>query len=84
MTTLRVEIEEYKDISVLQKVLTELGFKFSLENEEDLFEDISQAELFGIGEGLKDLEAGRVAGHEQARSIIDKKIEEMRIKYSGH
>lgn len=64
MVTLRVEVEEEKDLSILRKVLTELGLKFSFDEKEHVFESLSDAAIFGIQEGLNDLESGRAHSHE--------------------
>lgn len=74
MTTLRVEIDEEKDLSLLQKVLTELGFKFSMENDNYELNNLSQAAISGINAGLKDIEEGRVFSHENAMSRINKRL----------
>jgi len=74
MTTLRVEIDEEKDLSLLQKVLTELGFKFSMENDNYELNNLSQAAISGINAGLKDIEEGRVFSPENAMSRINKRL----------
>jgi hypothetical protein len=83
MITLRVEVEEEKDLSVLRKVLTELGFKFSFDEKEHVFESLSDAAIYGIQQGLNDLENGRVYSHDDVKSRLNDKISEMRVKYAG-
>ena len=78
MNTLRIEIENSKDLSVLEKFLTDLGFKYKLESDQDVFENISEAAGLGIAEGLKDLRKGRILGDQAARVRIDSKISQMK------
>ena len=77
MTTIRVEIDEEKDLSLLQKILTDLGFKFSFESSDLEEYDPSQASIIGINDGLKDVDEGRVFSHEQAMNRINKKLLEL-------
>jgi hypothetical protein len=81
MTTLKVEINEEKDLPVLAKVLTELGFSFKLENDE--WEDLPDEAVSGIKAGLNDWEEGRVYVHEEAKSRINKKLAELHSRYGA-
>ncbi|KQS24695.1 hypothetical protein [Dyadobacter sp. Leaf189] len=83
MNTVRVEIEDDKDIPQLEKLLTELGYKFYFEFEPEESAIIPEAALFGIAEGLKDRNEGKVFDNFQARQRIDRKISEMQQKAGG-
>ncbi|TDE13174.1 hypothetical protein [Dyadobacter psychrotolerans] len=80
MTTIKIEIDEGKDLSVLAKVLTNLGFSFSLEN--DGWGNLPAAAIKGIHEGLEDLNAGNVVSHDEALKRIAQKLVELHIKHS--
>lgn len=82
MTTLRVQVDEEKNLALLQKTLTELGFKFSMESFGD--EAPLVHALPGMKAGLKDVEEGRVYGHEQAMSRIKNKISQLGLNNAGH
>ncbi|KAA0991348.1 hypothetical protein [Dyadobacter aurulentus] len=83
MNTLRIDIENEKDISVLEKLLTELGFKYKFESNQPVFEGITEAAGLGIVEGLQDLREGRILGDKAARARIDSKISEMKSRIAG-
>ncbi|MCF0064061.1 hypothetical protein MUK70_27675 [Dyadobacter chenwenxiniae] len=83
MTTIKIEIEQENDVSLLKKVLTELGFKFILENEDLESSELSEREMIGINAGLQDVQEGRVFSHEYAKSRIEDKISQLRVKYGS-
>ncbi|MCF0050292.1 hypothetical protein LXM25_09505 [Dyadobacter sp. LJ53] len=83
MTTIKIEIEQDNDVSLLKKVLTELGFKFILENEDLESSELSEREMIGINAGLQDVQEGRVFSHEYAKSRIEDKISQLRVKYGS-
>ncbi|CAG5070637.1 hypothetical protein DYBT9623_03182 [Dyadobacter sp. CECT 9623] len=83
MNTLRIDIQNEKDISVLEKLLTELGFEYRLESERHVFENITEAAGLGIAEGLRDLRDGRIVEDKTARERIDSKISEMRNRIAS-
>jgi hypothetical protein len=83
MNTVRVEIEDEKDIPRLEKLLTDLGLKFHFESGADHSSVFSETAMVGINEGLKDMREGNVFGNMQARRRIDTKIAEMQQRNAG-
>ncbi|SKB99915.1 hypothetical protein [Dyadobacter psychrophilus] len=83
MTTIKIEIEQDNDVSLLTRVLTDLGFKFILENEELESGELSEREMIGINAGLKDVREGRVFSQKYAQSRIEDKISQLRVKYGS-
>lgn len=73
MTTLTVEIDKERDLPALQAVLSRMGLKFQI-SEDDDWGDLSTAEIEGIKAGLEDIEAGRTFSHEEVISRINKKL----------
>jgi len=65
---------ELRRMAVLQAVLTKMGLKYHVEDEEDEWGDLSEAEIEGIKAGLEDSEAGRTYSHEYVMSEMNKKI----------
>jgi predicted transcriptional regulator len=63
MTTLTVEIDRETDLSALQEVLSKMGLKYHLEEEDD-WGDLPEEAIEGIKAGLADIEAGRTHTHE--------------------
>jgi len=80
MTTVTVEINKEQDLPALEAVLSKMGLKFHVEEEEDDWGDLSEEAIEGIKAGLADIEAGRVHTHEYVMAEIDKKIKEFRKK----
>jgi len=80
MATLKIEIDEERDLPELQAVLTRMGLKFEVEEDEDDWGDLSAAEIEGIKAGLADAEAGRTHSHEYVMAEMNKKIAEFRKK----
>jgi predicted transcriptional regulator len=72
MTTLTVEIDKERDLPELQAVLTRMGLKFEIE--EDDWGDLPEAAIEGIKAGMEDFKAGRVFTHAEAMSQINEKI----------
>jgi len=83
MTTIKIEIEQENDISMLTKVLTDLGVNFTLENSDIEPFAIGEQEMVGINAGLKDVQEGRVYTHEYAMSRIEDKLSQLRLKYGS-
>jgi predicted transcriptional regulator len=75
MVTLTVELDQEKDLPVLQALLNRMDLKYHIDNEDYV---ISNAELEGINAGLADLEAGRTYSHDQVKQRIDEKISQLR------
>jgi predicted transcriptional regulator len=84
MTTLTVEIDKERDLPALQEVLSRMGLKFQLEenNDED-WGDLSEAAIEGIKAGLTDGEAGRVHSHEYVVAYMEEKLNRLRAKKNG-
>jgi len=78
MTTLTVEIDKERDLPALQAVLSRMGLKFHLEDDD--WNGLSDAEIEGIQAGLDDIEAGRTYSHEFVMGEINKKIKEFQKK----
>ncbi|MCE7066379.1 hypothetical protein [Dyadobacter sp. CY326] len=83
MTTFKIEIEQENDVSLLKRVLTELGFNFVLEDDKANSITVSEHELAGINAGLKDVQEGRVFRSEYVKTRIDDKIAQLRLKYGN-
>ena len=79
MTTLTVEIDKEKDLSALQEVLSKMGLKYHLEEEED-WGDLPEAAIEGIKAGLADSEAGRLHSHEYVMAHIEAKFKSLKEK----
>ncbi|MDP9081742.1 MAG: hypothetical protein M3O71_30380 [Bacteroidota bacterium] len=73
MTTLTVEIDKERDLPALQALLSRMGLKFRLAEDED-WGDLSDVEIDGIKVGLEDLAAGRTLTHTEVMSRIDRKL----------
>ena len=78
MTTLTVEIDKERDLPALQALLTRMGLKFQLEEED--WGDLSSLEIEGIKAGIKDSKAGRVHSHVDIIAHIEKKLDHFRTK----
>jgi predicted transcriptional regulator len=78
MTILTVEIDKEKDLSALQEVLSKMGLKYHLEEDDDNWDDVPEGAIEGIKAGLADLEAGRTHTHEYVMAEINKKIDQFR------
>ncbi|MDB5130706.1 MAG: hypothetical protein JWR02_455 [Mucilaginibacter sp.] len=74
MTTLTVEIDKERDLPVLQALLSRMGLKFQVEDENDDWGDLPEAAIEGIKAGLEDFKAGRIYTHEEAMAQINEKI----------
>ena len=72
MTILTVEIDKERDLPALQALLSRMGLKFHLEDED--WNGLSDAEIEGIKAGLDDIEAERTYSHEYVMAEIDRKI----------
>ena len=75
MATLTVEIDKERDLPVLQALLNRMGLEFSLDDDDEDWGDMSEAEIEGIKAGLADSAAGRTISHAEAMSKIDKLFE---------
>jgi hypothetical protein len=80
MTTLTVEVDKEKDLPVLQALLSRMGLKFEVEEEDDDWGDLPEAAIEGIKAGLADVKAGRTHSHEYVMAEMDKKIVGFRKK----
>lgn len=79
MTTLKVEIDGEKDLPILTKVLTDLGYSFRLENDE--WSGLPVDAISGIEAGLLNWEEGKVYTSEEAETRINRKLAELHSKY---
>jgi predicted transcriptional regulator len=77
MVTLTVEIQEEKDLPVLQALLNRLDLKYHIDDETH---QLSETELAGINAGLEDLTAGKVHTMAEVQSRITQKINSFRAK----
>lgn len=75
MVTLTVEIDQEKDLPVLQALFNRMDLKYHIDNEDYV---LSEAELEGINAGLADIEAGRVYTNEEVKKRIEQKINSLR------
>jgi predicted transcriptional regulator len=83
MTTLTVEIDKERDLPVLQALLSRMGLKFEVEEDNDDWGDLPEAAIEGIKAGLADGEAGRVHPHEYVMALMDEKLKQLRAKKNG-
>lgn len=79
MTILTVEIDTEKDLTALQAVLSNMGLKYQLEDEDD-WGDIPEEAIEGIKAGLADIEAGRTHTHEEVMAHMQKSLDRLRAK----
>jgi predicted transcriptional regulator len=79
MTTLTIEIDKEKDLSALQEVLSTMGLKYHLEEDDD-WGDVPEAAIEGIKAGLADGEAGRLHSHEYVMAYMNDKLKQLRTK----
>jgi predicted transcriptional regulator len=80
MTTVTVEIDKEQDLPALEAVLSKMGLKFHVEDEENEWGDLSEYEIESIKAGLADIEAGRVYTHEEVMARMDRRLKEWRAK----
>jgi hypothetical protein len=78
MTTLTVEIDKERDLPKLQAVLTRMGLKFEIED--DNWGDLPEAAIEGIKAGMEDGEAGRIHSHEYVMAHMEEKLNRLRAK----
>jgi predicted transcriptional regulator len=64
MTTLTVNIENEKDLPVLQEILDRFGLSYSVS---DAYDEALEASL---KRGLEDIAAGRVYSHEEVMASV--------------
>ncbi|MDB5123047.1 MAG: hypothetical protein JWP94_1176 [Mucilaginibacter sp.] len=83
MTTLTVEIDKERDLPVLQALLSRMGLKFQVEEDNDDWGDLPEAAIEGIKAGLADGEAGRVHSHEYVMALMEEKLTQLRAKKNG-
>lgn len=77
MTTITVEIEKDQDLPALEAALSKLGLKYHIEDNEEDWGDLSEAEIEGIKAGLADSDAGRVHSHEYVMNYINEKMKKL-------
>jgi len=80
MTTVTVEINKEQDLPALEAVLSKMGLKFHVEEEDDEWGDLSEHEIESIKAGLADIEAGRIHTHEEVMARMDQRLKEWRSK----
>lgn len=80
MTILKIEIDEDRDLPELQTLLTKMGLKYEIEEDEDDWGDLPDEAIESIKAGLADAEAGRVHSHEEVMARINEKLNRMGIK----
>lgn len=80
MTTITVEIDKERDLSALQEVLSKMGLKYHVEEENNDWGDLPETAIEGIKAGLADIEAGRTHSHEHVMAYMDEKLKHLRAK----
>jgi len=80
MTTITVEIEKDKDLLALQEVLSKMGLKYHVEENDDDWGNLPETAIEGIKAGLADIEAGRTHTHAEVMAYMDEKLNNMRKK----
>jgi len=81
MTTITVEIDNDQDLSTAEAALSNLGLRYHINDDEEDWGDLSEAEIEGIKAGLADIEAGRVHTHEEVMAHMAKRMDELRAKH---
>ena len=74
MTTITVEIEKDNDLPALEAALRKLGLKYRVDENDEDWGDLSEAEIEGIKEGIADSAAGRIHSHKHVMNHINAKI----------
>jgi hypothetical protein len=77
MATLTVEIDKEKDLPALEAVLSKMGLKFTIDEDDD-WGDLPEEAIESIKAGIADMEAGRTHSHEYVMAEMDRKINEFR------
>lgn len=80
MTTVTIEIDKAKDLSALEAVLSKMGLKFHIEDDDEDWGDLPEEAIEGIKAGLADIEAGRTHSHEYVMAEMKKTMKELRNK----
>jgi predicted transcriptional regulator len=79
MATVRIEINDEGDLSILKALLNRMSLQFEVEKEED-WGGLPENAIEGIKAGLQDLAAARVHSHEFVMAAMKKKITDFRNK----
>jgi len=79
MATLTVEIDKEKDLPALEAVLSKMGLKFTIDEDDD-WGDLSEAAIESIKAGIADVEAGRVHTHDEVMAFMAEKLSRLRAK----
>jgi len=80
MTTVTVEIDKQQDLPALEAVLSKMGLKFHIEEDDDEWGEIPEEAIEGIKAGLADIEAGRVHTHEEVMAYMNQKYGHLKRK----
>jgi hypothetical protein len=80
MTTLTIKITKNEDVPALEAVLKRMGFEFEVEEDDDDWGDLSDAEIEGIKAGLADSDAGRMHSHESVMARIKETLNQLKTK----
>ena len=73
MATVRIEINDEGDLSILKALLNRMSLQFEVEKEED-WGGLPEEAIVGIKAGLEDMKAGRVHSNETVMAAMKKKI----------
>jgi len=80
MTTITVEINKEQDLPALEAVLSKMGLKFHIEEDDDEWGNLPESVIESIKAGLADIEAGRTVSHEEAMARMSKVLSDWREK----
>ncbi len=81
MTTITVEINKEQDLPVLEAVLSKMGLKFHIEEDDDEeWGDLPESVIESIKAGLADSEAGRLIPHEEVMARMAKRLKDWQTK----
>ena len=84
MATMKIQVEREEDLTMLEKVLADLGLKYSIEESVQSSDvTLSGEALKGIYAGIEDLEEGRVLSHSEAMERFEFKIAQLRVNHAG-
>jgi predicted transcriptional regulator len=78
MTTLTVKVQNDDDLPAVEAALKQMGLEFNVNEDDDDWGDLSEAEIEGIEAGIADAEAGRTHSHEYVMARINETLNRLR------
>ena len=78
--TVTIEINNEQDLPALEEFLTGKGLKFEVQDGNDDWGDLSDAEIEAIKAGMEDFKNGRVVSHAEAMAQIEAHISSRKVR----